>query len=111
MAALEVLNREPERVQRLARRCAYFLDLAEKAGLNTGRCSGTPVIPLIIGDSNRAMLLSATLLQAGIHVQPIIYPAVSEESARLRFFSTALHTEEQIEQTVATVAQVQRELG
>ena len=52
-----------------------------------------------------ALLLSRALFERGINVQPILYPAVEEEKARLRFFITAVHTPEQIQQTVAAVAE------
>ena len=104
LAAVEVLKREPQRVARLKQRSDLFLSLAKKRGLDTGICHNTPIIPLIIGNSIKAMRLSERLLKMGIQVQPVIYPAVSEDQGRLRFFITALHTEEQIRSTVDTVA-------
>ena len=50
-------------------------------------------------------MLSRALFERGINVQPILYPAVEEEKARLRFFITAAHTEEQIRRTVDAVAE------
>jgi 7-keto-8-aminopelargonate synthetase-like enzyme len=52
-----------------------------------------------------ALALSRALFERGINVQPILYPAVEEEKARLRFFITAVHTDEQIRQTVEAVAE------
>ena len=63
------------------------------------------LIPIIIGDSLKAVTLSDRLFKRGINVQPIIHPAVPERSSRLRFFMTSEHTPEQIAQTVATVAE------
>ena len=70
--------------------------------------NNTPVIPIIVGNSLHALRLSRRLFERGINVQPILYPAVEEEAARLRFFITACHTEKQIAHTVDTVA---NELG
>jgi 7-keto-8-aminopelargonate synthetase-like enzyme len=63
-----------------------------------------PIIPVIIGDSYKCMTLAERLLKAGIHVQPIVYPAVSVAGARLRFFMTVDHTEEQIRKSVEVLA-------
>ncbi|MFO0870804.1 MAG: aminotransferase class I/II-fold pyridoxal phosphate-dependent enzyme [Pirellulales bacterium] len=105
LASLQVLQREPERVETLRQRSRLFLDLARQRGLNTGLSNGTPVIPVILGNSVHALRLSRALFERGINVQPILYPAVEEEKARLRFFITARHTEQQIRDTVAAVAE------
>jgi len=105
LAAIEVLKREPQRVARLKQRSELFMNLAHKKGFNTGLCDGTPVVPLIIGNSIKAMKLSERLFARGYAVQPVIYPAVSEDEGRLRFFITALHTEAQIANTIDTVAE------
>jgi 8-amino-7-oxononanoate synthase len=104
-AALLVMQAEPERVERLRRNGNQFLALAKKHGLNTGTSLGLAVIPVIIGDSLKAVTLSDRLFKRGINVQPIIHPAVPERSSRLRFFMTSEHTPEQIAQTVATMVE------
>lgn len=63
------------------------------------------MIPALTGSSIRAGRLSEALFQRGINVQPIVYPAVEEKAARLRFFICAQHTEEQIRHTVAVLAE------
>lgn len=105
LAAIRLLDREPERVERLGMRSRLFLSLAEAAGLNTGMSSGTPIVPVIIGNSLNALRLSHALFERGVNVQPILHPAVEERAARLRFFLTAKHSEEQIRSTVALVAE------
>jgi 8-amino-7-oxononanoate synthase len=106
LEALRVIGREPWRVTRLRERSELFLKLAADAGLDTGTSGDTPVIPVIVGSSTRAILVSQMLLERGINARPILYPAVRESAARVRFFITAEHTEEQIVETVATVADV-----
>ena len=64
------------------------------------RFAGTPIIPIIVGDSLRAAQLSALLLASGVNVQPMVAPAVPNEQARLRFFVAATHTEAELETTV-----------
>ncbi|MEO8102687.1 MAG: aminotransferase class I/II-fold pyridoxal phosphate-dependent enzyme [Betaproteobacteria bacterium] len=105
LAALQCLRREPERVRALQARGAFFLKQAKAAGIDTGLSAGLAVIPAITGSSLRAVRLSEALFQRGINVQPILYPAVPEKSARLRFFISHQHTEAQICQTVAALAE------
>ncbi|HEX7377744.1 MAG TPA: aminotransferase class I/II-fold pyridoxal phosphate-dependent enzyme [Pirellulales bacterium] len=108
LASIRMLNRQPERVAQLQERAKLFLTLAKQRGLNTGLSKDTPVVPIILGDSIRCLQLSVALGRRGINVQPIVHPAVEEQAARLRFFITSKHTEEQIRYTVATLAE---ELG
>ncbi len=105
LAALESIKANPQRVTRLRQNAALFLSLAKKAGLNTGASNSTPVIPIIIGNSLQALELSQRLFEQGVNVQPIMYPAVEEAAARLRFFITSTHTEQQIRQTVKLLAE------
>ncbi|MDB4676712.1 aminotransferase class I/II-fold pyridoxal phosphate-dependent enzyme [bacterium] len=111
LAALETLQKEPDRVDRLRERSDLFLSLCREAELDTGDSEGTPVIPVITGNSMVALRLSNRLRGDGINVQPILYPAVDESAARLRFFITSEHSEEQIRYTVAKVAERYAELG
>jgi 8-amino-7-oxononanoate synthase len=104
LEALRILRREPERVTRLHENAKHFLELAKAHGLNTGSSAGTPIIPVILGDSVRAVRVSQQLLERGINVQPMVAPAVSETAARLRFFVATTHTSQQIRDTVETVA-------
>jgi 8-amino-7-oxononanoate synthase len=100
LAALRLLQAEPDRVSRLRDRAQLFLKLADDSGLNTGNSGDTPVIPVILGDSMRCVQVASELLRQGVDVQPILYPAVPESLSRLRFFITAEHSEEQICRTV-----------
>ena len=104
LEALRILRREPERVARLQENAAYFLKAAREQGLNTGSSRGTPIVPVILGDSVRAARVSQRLLEAGINVQPMVAPAVAESGARLRFFVSSSHTRSQIDTTVRATA-------
>lgn len=105
LASLELLQREPQRVAKLQSNSRLFLELAKEAGLNTGMSNNTPVVPIIIGNSIEALRLSRQMFERGVNVQPILYPAVEEKAARLRFFITAAHSHEQIRRTVAILAE------
>jgi 8-amino-7-oxononanoate synthase/acyl carrier protein len=105
LASLHLLQEEPERVARLAENSRLFLRLSKDAGLNTGTSNNTAVVPVITGNSEHALRLSYALRNRGINVQPILYPAVEESAARLRFFITSNHSAEQIRMTVRAVAE------
>jgi 7-keto-8-aminopelargonate synthetase-like enzyme len=111
LAALAILKQEPERVQRLHDRSNYFFKQAQAAGINTGHSQGIAIIPAITGSSLNAARLSHALFAQGINVQPILYPAVPEKSARLRFFLSSEHSEQQIDQTLQTLVEVSRRSG
>lgn len=104
LAALQRMLALPQRVATLQARGRFFLEQARAAGIDTGHSQGLAVVPAILGSSVKATRLSAALFERGINVQPILYPAVPEKSARLRFFVSCLHTESQIEQTVEALA-------
>ena len=107
LSALRLMKEEPWRVERLQANCRYFYDVLTERGLDTGPSLGeTPVIPVITGDSMQALLLSQRLLDAGINAKPIVYPAVANDAARLRFFITSLHTEEELLETAERIAEI-----
>jgi 8-amino-7-oxononanoate synthase len=111
LAALELLEREPERVRRLNDRAALFLRLAREGGLDVGGSIGASIVPIVTGSSIRAGRLAQALFDRGVNVQPILYPAVPERAARLRFFATASHTEEQIRDTVEILLEESRHVA
>ena len=107
LAALRVLEREPHRVDQLRQNSKLFLELATAAGFNTGMSRDTSIVPIILGNSMLALQMSKALFDRGVNVQPILHPAVEEKAARLRFFITSAHTEEQIRYTVDALVGMQ----
>jgi 8-amino-7-oxononanoate synthase len=105
LASIRRLQAEPERVERLRSQAKLFLELAKGRGIDTGISKDSPVIPVILGNSMHALQLSKALFERGINVQPILHPAVEESAARLRFFVTALHSEEQIRFAVDAIVE------
>ena len=103
-AAIDVMLREPERVERLRQNGGRFLERAKLAGLDTGTSGGLAITPVILGESLKAAMLSQKLTERGFNVMPILHPAVPERLARLRFFITSEHTPEQIDAAVAATA-------
>ncbi|KAF1029036.1 MAG: 2-amino-3-ketobutyrate coenzyme A ligase [Burkholderia plantarii] len=108
LAALEVLQREPQRVALLRARGKQFLDEARAAGLDTGTSEGYAVVPVITGSSLKAAKWANAMFEDGINVQPIFYPAVEEKAARLRFFICSTHEPAQISATIASLARLNR---
>jgi 8-amino-7-oxononanoate synthase len=110
LAALRLLSSEPQRPQTLQARGRLFLETARVRGIDTGLSIGLSVIPAITHSSLKAARLSEALFRRKINVQPILYPAVQERSARLRFFISSEHTEAQIHMTVEALAEEMRRL-
>jgi 8-amino-7-oxononanoate synthase len=103
LAALRMLIAEPERVTCLRDRAERFRALCRVRGIETGVASATPVVPVILGSSVRAARVSQLLLEAGVHVQPMLAPSVAEGEARLRFFVASTHTDDDLERAVAAL--------
>ena len=104
LASMRILKAESWRVETLRARGQLFLRCAQARGLNTGLSHGLSVVPVITGSSLAAVKLSNMLFADGVNVYPIVAPAVDEQTARLRFFLSCAHTEDQIRCTVDLVA-------
>ena len=105
IASLALLAAEPERVAKLRANGRLFVELARKAGLDIGTTAGFAIVPVMVGDSLRAVQLANRLLERGVNVLPIVHPAVPERAARLRFFLTAEHEPEHIRTAIEIVAE------
>jgi 8-amino-7-oxononanoate synthase len=108
IAAFDLMTSEPERLTRLQRNSGAALAATRAAGWDTGDSDGTPIIPIILGGTERTITASLGLLAAGINASAIAYPAVAEGEARLRLFMSADHTAEQVAQALAAMAQIDR---
>ena len=103
LESLAILHAEPERVAQLQANAALFLKLARDAGFDAGSATAHAIIPVVLGSSIAAARYSQMLFARGINVQPIIYPAVAEKAARLRFFLSSEHTESDIRATITAL--------
>lgn len=103
--AARIMLVEPGRLERLRANGRQLLDLAREKGLDTGKAQGHAVIPIMVGDSLTAALLSQELRRRSILALPIIYPGVEEGKARLRFFVSAMHTDADLRTAVEATAQ------
>ncbi|NEN92720.1 MAG: aminotransferase class I/II-fold pyridoxal phosphate-dependent enzyme [Okeania sp. SIO3H1] len=110
LAAIQKLQSDNQLVSKLQDRAQLFSELAQQKGLNIGTSKGSGVVPIIVGDSDRATRLADAAYKKGINVFAIGYPAVDFDKARLRFFVSSLHTEEQIKFTTETIAELLEKL-
>ncbi len=111
LKAMELLHSEPERVQKLQANCLYAKNKAKELGLDIGSASATAVLPVIIGSSLKATILSNLLFQHGILALPIIFPVVEEAKARIRFFLSASHTSSDIDRALEIVKELLPEVA
>jgi 8-amino-7-oxononanoate synthase len=109
LAALDALREEPWRVARLAENATALRDGFAARGFDVGHSAGRAIVPLVTGSSLKAARLSDALFRRGVNVQPIVYPAVPDRSARLRFFVSAAHAPGDIAGAVEAVAAAARE--
>ncbi|AXG81395.1 type I polyketide synthase [Streptomyces paludis] len=100
LEAIRVVRDEPQRVARVRRLAEHFRDSARARGFDIGVSRASAVIPVVIGDWEKTMALSNTLLERGVNVMPIGYPAVARDECRLRFFINADHSEEDLEHSL-----------
>ena len=99
-AAIRVLSREPERVDRLWANARFFKQGLRDLGMDLGR-SATPITPVIVGEAERAHALSDRLRQCGVFVQSVVFPTVPRGAARVRAMVSAAHSEEDLAQAIA----------
>lgn len=104
LESLRILHAEPWRVTQLQRMATLFRDGARARGFDVGASAGLGIVPVILGSSIKAGRVSATLFDAGINVQPILYPIVPEGGTRLRFFLSSEHQEADIAHTLEALS-------
>src|SRR5947208_5467326 len=110
IAAVDVLEQEPQIIDRLWENTRFFKKGLEALGFNTG-LSQSPITPVIAGEGALAMKLSDRLFQEGVFAQGIAFPTVARDKARVRTIVTATHTRDQLQFALDVFAKVGRELG
>ena len=109
LAAFEILEEEPQLIERLWTNTRFFKAELKRLGFNTGM-SETPITPVIVGDAALAHEFSRQLFAAGVFAQSIGFPTVPHGKARIRTIVTAAHTHEQLTRALAVLAQVGKAL-
>ncbi|HTC85602.1 MAG TPA: glycine C-acetyltransferase [Candidatus Acidoferrum sp.] len=108
--AIRVFQDEPELIERLWTNTRRFKAELARSGFDTG-VSETPITPVMMGDSATAGRFSDRLLEEGVFAQPVVFPTVALDKARLRTIVTAAHTDEMLDTALDAFRRVGRELG
>src|SRR5690348_9308323 len=115
MAAFDVLEQEPERIERLWENTRYFKKELGNLGFNIGGvntpASETPITPIIIGDGKLTMEFSRELFKEGVMGTGIVFPTVPEGKARVRTIMTATHTREELDRALEVLKRVGKRMG
>lgn len=110
LAAFDLLEQEPERIEALWRNTEYFKSGLRAAGFQTG-ASETPITPILVGEASLAFRFSAALFEEGVFATGVGYPTVPKGKARIRTIVTATHTREQLDRALEILVRVARRLG
>ncbi len=110
LAAVDVLEREPEHVKNLWENTRYFKKAMKDLGFDIGK-SETPITPVMVGESGAAKRLSARLFEIGVFALPIVYPMVAQGKARIRTIMNAALTREDLDFAIGAFQTAGKELG
>src|ERR1700678_4449498 len=115
IAAFDMLESEPERIERLWSNTRYLQEQLKTAGFDIGGkatpASETPITPIIIGDGKLTMDFSRELFKEGVLGTGIAFPTVPEGKARIRTIMTATHTKEELQQALEVLGRVGKKMG
>ncbi|HEV2987823.1 MAG TPA: glycine C-acetyltransferase [Candidatus Angelobacter sp.] len=115
IAAFDVLEQEPELIDKLWDNTRYFKKELGTLGFNVGGvntpASETPITPIIVGEGRLAMEFSSELFKEGVFTPGIAYPVVPEGKARLRTIMTATHTRDQLDRALEILKRVGKRMG
>ena len=110
IAALDIIETEPERIQKLWDNTNYAMKLLLDEGFDLGPTE-SPILPIYVRDNEKTFLVTKYLQEAGIFVNPVVSPAVPSDSSLLRFSLMATHTFDQIDEAVDKIAKAFKEVG
>ncbi len=110
IAALDVLENEPEHVKNLWNNTNFFKKALKELGFDIG-ISETPITPVIVGESSLARRMSDRLFQEGVFALPIVFPMVARDKARIRTIMNAALMREDLELAISKLEKIGKELG
>lgn len=110
LAAFDLLEQEPERVEQLWTNTRYYKEQLRAAGFDTG-VSETPITPILCGEARTAMDFSGALFEEGLWATGIGFPTVPRGKARVRTIVTSAHSREQLDRSVEILSRVARRMG
>ncbi|MEE9439999.1 MAG: aminotransferase class I/II-fold pyridoxal phosphate-dependent enzyme [Saprospiraceae bacterium] len=109
IAALDLMQEEPERIKKLWDNTHYAMDGLRAAGFDIGH-TVTPIIPIYVRDDFKTFKLTKRLLEEGVFVNPVVSPAVASTSSLIRYSLMATHSIEQIEKSIQLITKIAKEL-
>jgi 8-amino-7-oxononanoate synthase len=109
LAAIEIMENEPERIKHLMEITNYARNQFNSLGFDTGK-SESPIIPLFIRDDVKALKMAKMLLDKGVFVNPVVSPAVAKEDCIIRFSLMATHTYSQVDSAIEKIVAVAKQL-
>ena len=109
LAAIEIMENEPERIKHLMVLTKYARDRFNELGFDTGK-SESPIIPLFIRDDVKALQMAQRLLEEGVFINPVVSPAVPKEDCIIRFSLMATHTFDKVDRAIEKITSVAKEL-
>jgi 7-keto-8-aminopelargonate synthetase and related enzymes len=109
LAALEIMQTEPERIEHLMNLTRYSIKTFRELGFDIGHPE-TPIIPILIRDNVKTFMFTKLLMSEGVFVNPVVSPAVAENMTMIRFSLMATHTKEQVDKAIEKIVKVAKQL-
>ena len=110
LKAIEIIEREPDRRERLWENTRYLMAEVQNLGFDTGE-TASPIIPLLVGEDKVAFEFTMRLQEAGVFVNPVVSPAVPPGRAMIRTSLMATHTREHLDRALEAISTVGRQMG
>jgi len=110
IAALDIIQSEPERIQKLWDNTNYAMKLLLEEGFDLGPTE-SPILPIYVRDNDKTFLVTKHLQSAGVFVNPVVSPAVPSDSSLLRFSLMATHSFEQIDEAIEKIIKAFKDVG
>jgi 8-amino-7-oxononanoate synthase len=110
IAALDIIEAEPQRIDKLWANTNYAMRLLLEEGFDLGPTE-SPILPIYVRDNDKTFMVTKHLQDSGIFVNPVVSPAVPSDSSLLRFSLMATHTFEQIEEAVEKITKAFKDVG
>lgn len=109
IAAIDLIQQEPERIEKLWKNTHHAMQRLRSSGFDIGHTQ-TPIIPIYIRDNDKTFLLTKMLLERGVFVNPVVSPAVPNESSLIRYSLMATHSIEQIDKSIDQITAIAKKL-
>ena len=110
LKALEILDREPERLERLRANTRFFREAMTKRGFQIAQ-GEHPIVPIVLGDEKRTLYMAAELFRRGVYVVGFTYPVVPRGQARIRVQISAAHTQDDLARAICAFEEIGRQVG